>query len=488
LEKEKEMAEKFDVIIIGGGVTGCAVARELSRYHVNACLLEKEEDVCDGTSKANSAICHGGYDTEPGTLKSRFNREGNRRMAEVSKELDFPFKPIGSLVLCKSTEELPKLQALYEKGLTNGIDGLKILSQEEVAAMEPNITEKAVAALYAEKAGIVDPFLMTVAFAENAFTNGVQFRFNTKVMKIEKAEGGYRLETGSGEYFAKAVVNAAGVYADVFHNMVSSRKIRITARKGEYCLLDRSDGNLVSHVIFELPNPMGKGVLITPTIHGNLMIGPTAVDVEDRESTNTTAAGMENVIDRAADNLKNLPRRDFITSFAGLRAHEDSDDFVIGEAEGAENFFDCAGIESPGLTSAPAIGTAVSESIALKMNLSPNPDFNPVRKGILKPSELTAEERNELIAKEPSYGRIICRCESVSEGEILDAIRRPLGARSLDGVKRRVRAGMGRCQAGFCSPKTMAILNRELGMPMEEITKTGAGSEIVEGRTKENDR
>ena len=475
----------YDVIIIGGGVSGAASARELSRYKVRACVLEKEEDVCCGTSKANSAIVHAGYDAAPGSLKAKLNVRGNEMMEQLSEDLDFPFQKTGSLVICLSGEEMPGLQELYDKGVANGVKGLKILDREEVLGMEPNITDDVYAALYAPSAGIVCPFGMNIALAENACTNGVEFRFNTEVLDIRKTENGYEIHTNRGMFQAKCVVNAAGVYADKIHNMVSKKKIHITPRRGEYCLLDKSAGTHVSRTIFSLPTKYGKGVLVTPTVHGNLLIGPTAVDIENKEGTNTTREGLDEVISKAGQNVKNLPMRQVITSFAGLRAHEDGSEFIIGEADDAEGFIDCAGIESPGLTSCPAIGGMVAEILREKLGLEEKGNFISTRKGILNPNTLAKEERAELIRKEPAYGNIICRCEMITEGEILDAIRRPLGARSLDGVKRRTRAGMGRCQSGFCSPRTMEILARELHVNMSDITKSGGNSRLVVGVNKD---
>ena len=475
----------YDVIIIGGGVSGAASARELSRYKVRACVLEKEEDVCCGTSKANSAIVHAGYDAAPGSVKAKLNVRGNEMMEQLSEDLDFPFKKTGSLVICLSGEEMPGLQELYDKGVANGVKGLKILDREEVLGMEPNITDDVYAALYAPSAGIVCPFGMNIALAENACTNGVEFRFNTEVLDIRKTENGYEIHTNRGMFQAKCVVNAAGVYADKIHNMVSKKKIHITPRRGEYCLLDKSAGTHVSRTIFSLPTKYGKGVLVTPTVHGNLLIGPTAVDIENKEGTNTTREGLDEVISKAGQNVKNLPMRQVITSFAGLRAHEDGSEFIIGEADDAEGFIDCAGIESPGLTSCPAIGGMVAEILREKLGLEEKENFISTRKGILNPNTLAKEEWAELIRKEPAYGNIICRCEMITEGEILDAIRRPLGARSLDGVKRRTRAGMGRCQSGFCSPRTMEILARELHVNMSDITKSGGSSRLVVGVNKD---
>ena len=475
----------YDVIIIGGGVSGAAAARELSRYEADVCVLEKEEDVCCGTSKANSAIVHAGYDAVPGSLMAKLNVKGNAMMEQLSKDLDFPFQRIGSLVICLREEDMPGLQELYERGIANGVPDLKIIGREEVLAMEPNVTDEVYAALYAPSAGIVCPFNLNIALAENACENGVEFRFNTEVEEITKTEEGYELRTDQGIFSAKCVVNAAGVYADRFHNMVSGTKIHITPRRGDYCLLDKSAGEHVSHTIFSLPTKYGKGVLVSPTVHGNLLVGPTAIDIEDKEGTNTTREGLDEVISKAGQNVKNLPMRQVITSFAGLRAHEDGAEFLIGELPDAPGFIDCAGIESPGLTSCPAIGEMVAEIVKEKLGLREKEHFIGTRKGILDPDTLTKEERAELIKKEPAYGNIICRCEMVTEGEIIDAIRRPLGAKSLDGVKRRTRAGMGRCQAGFCSPRSMEILARELGVSMSEITKTGGDSKIVVGTNKD---
>ncbi len=499
---------QYDVTIIGGGVVGTAVARELSRYRLRVCLVERTEDVCSGTSKANSAIVHAGYDAETGTMKARMNVEGNRLIGELAEQLDFPFKRNGSLVLCLAREDRPALQQLYMRGVANGVPDLRILSGDEARAMEPNLSDGVDAALYAPTGGIVCPFGMTIAFAENACDNGVEFRFLTEVTEIQKLEGdvaagaaaegagtaegnaraaeavpGYRLIIrGQEPITTRCVVNAAGVYADRFHNMVSRRKLSITPRKGDYCLLDKQAGGHVSRTIFQLPGKYGKGVLVTPTVHGNLLVGPTATDISDREGTYTTAAELEQVMTKAADGVKQIPFGQVITSFSGLRAHEEGGDFVIGEAEDAPGFFDAAGIESPGLSSAPAIGMYLARQIAARLRAEEKEDFIAERKGIPHVASLPPEERAELIARRPDYGAIVCRCENISEGEIVDSIRRRPGARSLDGIKRRVRQGMGRCQAGFCTPRTMEILSRETGIPMEQICKNRPGSEMLAGR------
>ncbi len=475
----------YDVVIIGAGVSGSAIARELSRYRGKFCVLEKEEDVCCGTSKANSGIVHAGYDAKPGSLMAKLNVEGNRRMKALSEELDFPFRQTGSYVVCMDKESRPKLEELFERGQKNGVEDLQILSYEEAVREEGNLSKDMDSVLYAPTAGIVCPFGLNIALAENAHTNGVEFRFDTEVLEIARQERGFVIKTSNGDYETRYVVNAAGVYADVFHNMVSADKIHITPRKGEYLLLDKSAAGQVSHTIFSLPGKYGKGILITPTAHGNLLAGPTATDIPDKEGTNTTAEGLASIFETAGISVQSLSLRNVITSFAGLRAHEDGHEFIIKELEDAPGFIDCAGIESPGLTSAPAIGVMVAGMLQEKLNLVDNPRFEPRRKGILNPALLTMEERNRLIKGQPAYGNIICRCEMISEGEILDAIHRPLGAKSLDGVKRRTRAGMGRCQSGFCSPRVMEILHRELGIPMEELTKSGANSRMITGGRKE---
>ena len=477
----------YDIIIIGAGVIGCAVARELSRYRANILVVDKNSDVCEGTSKANSAIVHSGYDAANGTLMAEFNVRGNAMMDELCRDLDVPFRRIGSLTVCTDEADLPKLNELLERGQRNGVPGLRILSREETLELEPNIADGVVAALYAPSAGIICPFKLTIALAENACENGARFMFDTAVEKVYKdSDGLWTVLTSAGELKAKAVVNAAGVYSDEFNNMVSERKLRITPRRGDYILLDRAVEGYVRHTVFQLPSKYGKGVLVTPTVHGNTIVGPTAIDIGDKDSTATTADAIADVISKSAISIKGLPTRQVITSFAGLRAHEDGHEFILGEAEDAPLFFNCAGVESPGLSSAPAIGAYTADLIGERLSLTEKDDFTPTREDILDPKKLTLEERNELIRREPAYGTIICRCESVTEGEILDAIRRTPGARTLDGVKRRTRAGMGRCQSGFCSPKVMDILVRELGLSMEDIRKSGSDSYIVIGRTKED--
>lgn len=475
-----------DVIIIGGGVVGCSVARELSRFDADILLLERGNDVSVGTSKANSGIVHGGYDAKPGTLKAKFNVAGNAMFDALARELDFPFKRNGSMVLCFDKADIGKLLELKEQGVKNGVQGLYVLEgYEAVKAMEPYVSENVVAALVVPNGGIVSPYEMTIAYAENAATNGVEFRFGSKVTAIDRIDGGLQVTCADGfTAQAKYVVNAAGVYADVINNMISPDKMHITARKGDYELLDKTCGYMASHTLFQMPTKMGKGVLVTPTCHGNILVGPTATDVTDKDDVATTPEELASAFDRALLTMPSLNRRNIITQFSGLRAHLDTDDFVIGESAAVKGLYNVAGIESPGLSSAPAIAVHVAEEIAQKLSLGKNANFVAERKGIPHFATLSDEERQKLVAENPLYGRIVCRCETVTEGEIVEAIHRKPGAVDMDGVKRRTRQGMGRCQAGFCTPRVMEILSRELGVPMTEVTKRGGNSQFVIGRTK----
>lgn len=474
----------YDVIIIGAGVNGCAIARELSRYQLNIAVLEKALDVCEGTSKANSGIVHAGYDAKPGTLKAKLNVEGSRKMKELSKELDFPYEQNGSLVLCFDAEETGKLEELKERGEANGVEGLRLLGRQELLAMEPSVGEQAVSALYVPTGAIVCPFGLTIALAENAAVNGAEFRFCTQVTGIEKRDDGYLVMTDQGDLKAKVIVNAAGVHADEIHNMVSKDSMEITPRKGEYLLYDKRVGNLAKHTLFQLPTELGKGILVTPTVHGNLLTGPTATDLEDKDGVDTTAEGMAVVRQKAALSVPGIPGNQVITSFAGLRAHitkmpqgKEAGDFLIGETADAPGFIDVAGMESPGLSCAPATGEYVAGIVTEILKPQLKPDFISTRKGIPNMALASDEERHRLIRENPAYGNVICRCEMVTEGEILDAVRRPLGATTTDGIKRRTRAGMGRCQSGFCNPKVVEILASELSVDESRIRKSGEDSE-----------
>lgn len=514
--KMKEAVKQYDIIVIGAGVSGCAIARELSRKQRKIAVLEAATDVCEGTSKANSGIVHAGHDAMPGTLKARLNVLGNQKMEELSKELDFPFRRNGSLVLCFHEDEMSGLEELRERGIKNGVEGLSILSPEQVWEMEPNVSRDIVGALYAPTGGIVCPFGLNIALAENAAVNGVEFYFSHKVTSIVKEKmassdmgesdnnmgkdaavddyvNHYIITAADETFTAPVIINAAGVYADTLHNMVSSHKMKITPRRGEYCLMDKKCGNLVHSTVFQLPSKYGKGVLVTPTVHGNLLVGPTAEDIPDKEGVDTTAAGLQKVMSTGALSVTGLDGRQTITSFAGLRAHVTEydggvGDFVIGEEEDSKGFFDVAGIESPGLTCAPAIGTYVAEMVNEAYPASDKEDFQATRKGIPNIALASDVERRALIAQNPAFANVICRCELVTEGEIVEAIHRPVGATTLDGVKRRTRAGMGRCQAGFCSPKTLEILARELGVDQSEIKKAGRDSVVLTGYTKSENK
>ena len=475
-------AKMFDVVIIGGGVIGASVAAHLSKKKGKFLLLEKNEDVCTETSKANSGICHGGYDAEPGSLKAKFNVEGNHMMDEESKLFAFPYKKIGTLVLCHDEKDLPNLQKLYDYGIANGVTGMKILNREETLALEKNITDDVVASLYCAEAGILDPFLMTIAYAEVSNINGVDYKFNTKVEEIEKKDDHWILHTNDGDFETKSVINCAGVYSDELHNQISDKKYEIKARRGEYLLLDKETAGFVNHVMFNLPSDKGKGILVSPTIDNNTLVGPTSDFVDDKNDRRSTRERLEEVIEKSNHTVKNVPVRMVITSFSGNRAHEVGGDFILEESK--DGFFDCVGIESPGLTSSPAIGKYMAELVSNKYGFAENEDFTYDRHPIPKTSEMSLEEHSALIKKNKLYGKIICRCESVTEGEIVDAINRPLGARTVDGIKRRVRASAGRCQGGFCLPHLMEILARELGEDMSDVVKNSKDSYYVDGRVK----
>ena len=478
----------YDVVIIGAGVTGCAVALELARYDLKTCVVDKDEDVCSGTSKANSGIVHAGHDALPGTLKAKLNVRGSAMIRELSERLDFPFRENGSMVVAADDDSTSRqgLEELLERGRKNGVKDLSIITGDEAREYEPNLSKDIKLALLVPHGGIVCPFLMTVAFAENAASNGAEFRFLTNVTDISRTDDGYLLSTGAGDISASAVVNCAGIYADKFHNMICpDQPIHITPRRGEYVLLDHDAGDITDHTIFRLPTAKGKGVLVTPTVHGNILIGPNAEDLEDKEDTSTTLEGMNYIKSKALDSVPGIPYAKTITSFSGLRASEDGKDFIVGES--ADGFFDAAGIDSPGLSSAPAIGEMLADMIAEKFGANLREDYISTRKGFVRPMDLDSEALAALIHSDPAYGRIVCRCENITEGEIRDAIRRNPGARSLDGIKRRVRQGMGRCQAGFCTPRTISILSEELGIPEEEICKNVPGSEFLLGKEDRSD-
>lgn len=470
------------IVVIGSGICGTTIARQLSKYSdVLVTVLEKYNDISCGTTKANSGIVHAGFDAVPNTNKAKYNVLGNAMFDELSKTLDFPFRRNGSLVLCFDKEQLPKLEELKQRGEQNGLTDLEIIDGEKVAELEPHLNKDIVAALWSKTAGIVSPYEMAIAYAENANVNGVEFVFNCEVKDIEKHNDVFTVSTNNGEFVADFVINCAGVNADDINNMIVPEKLHITARKGDYVLLDKEFGYLSDRTLFQPPSKYGKGVLIAPTTHGNILMGPTAVDVEDKVSVATKFEDLSTVLEKASLTMPDLPRRGIITQFSGLRAHSATDDFIIGESS-VENFYNVAGIESPGLTAAPAIAVEVENFVKDRFDLQEKADFIAERKGIPFFSHLTNDERQKLIDRNPLYGNIVCRCEVVTEGEIVDAINRPVGATDLDGIKRRTRAGMGRCQMGFCSSRVMEILARERQMDMTEVTKSGGKSNIVLGK------
>ena len=474
----------YDVVIIGCGVVGAATAYELARYKLRVAVLEAAADIAAGTTKANSAIIHAGYDPEPGTLMARLNVEGNRLTGEICEKLQVPFKRVGSLVVAFSPEQLPTLRTLYDRGCKNGVPGLRLLSGEEARAMEPGLSEEVCGALFAPSAGIIDPWGFAIAMAETAVRGGVELRRDCPVTGIEDTGAGFVLHTPTGDVTARFVLNAAGVDADRVHEMLEPNDWQTLPSRGEYYLLDKSEHDRVSRVIFQCPGPEGKGVLVAPTIHGNLICGPNAEAVEDRLDLGNTAAGMAEVRAKASRSVPGVEWRQNIRNFAGLRANTTRSDFIIEESGAHPGFIDLAGIKSPGLSSAPAIAKMAAEMLAAGgLVLEPDPDFVDKREHIVF-KNLSAEEKNELIRKDPRYGRVVCRCETITEGEIVAALHSPIPPRSINGVKRRCNAGMGRCQGGFCGPRVQEIIARELGIDQAEVLLEQAGSTILTGRTK----
>ena len=476
----------FDVVIIGAGVTGAFVARNLAKYELNVCVLEKESDVAMGATRANSAIVHAGFDAKVGSLKAKFNVLGSEMMEDVCAELGVKYNRCGSLVVGFSDEDKATLADLLERGKANGVRDLRILDQAELREKEKNIGKGAVAALYAPTGAIVCPYELCMAALGNAMDNGASLKCEFAVSKIEKTENGYKVYSESGDAVeAKVVINCAGVYSDKIARMVGDDSFSIIARRGEYMLLDKTCGAHVSHTVFRCPTKMGKGILVTPTVDGNLLLGPTAEDIDDKEDTSTTAEGLASVRALAAEQVDAVAFGKVITSFTGLRSTSDKGDFIINSP--VEGFVNAAGIESPGLTSAPAIGEYVSELVKglgiLKFN--EKADFQPKRRPAHWFSALSIEEKNEVIREHPEFAHIICRCELVTEGEILDAIRTNPRPTSVDGVKRRTRATMGRCQGGFCSPYIVELLANEMGCDYGDVTKFGGKSIINVSKTKE---
>ncbi len=476
---------KYDVAVIGAGVVGSLITRELSKYNIKVALLERCNDCAMGATKANSAIVHAGFDAVPGTLKAKLNVRGVELMKKVCGELNVPLKNNEALVVAFSEDEMPHLEVLKERGEKNGVPELRIVGREELVALEPNIGDTAVGALVAPTSSIVCPYELTIAGVENAVTNGAEFLRNCEVTGIDFVNDEFKLETSLGEITAEYVINAAGVHSGEIASLIGDNSIEIVVRHGDYYLLDKSQGSLVSRTIFQCPTKMGKGVLVSPTVDGNLIVGPSAEDIDDGDDVATTSVGLDKIYTNAIKSVPAVSLRNAITSFSGNRAHPTSDDFIIGSSEVNKKFINAAGIESPGLSSAPAIAEMVDGIInEVSGGFEKKADFNPVRPEPVRFRHMSTEERAKLIEKNKAYGRIVCRCETITEGEILDAIHAPAGARDVDGVKRRTRAGMGRCQGGFCGSKVVEILARELNVPMNEITKFGGESKIMYHKTK----
>lgn len=475
---------QYDVIIIGGGITGCAAAYECAKYDFKTALLEKENDVACGSTKANSALIHAGFDPEPGTRMAKYNARGNALAHQLAKKLDVPFKQTGSLVLAFSDEEAKEVQKLYDNGVANGVP-VEILSGEAVCKKEPNISKKVVCALWAPTCAIISPWEYAAALIETAVLNGVDCHLNSGVKRINKVDGVFEITTEGGEkHRATYVINAAGLYADEVYAMAGGTDMTITPVRGEYFLFDKTMGDIVSTVVFQCPTKLGKGVVVAPTVHGNLYAGPDSKTADGRDDTATHRDELDYVRQMA---VKSVPTIDFsqnIRNFAGLRAVA-GDDFVVGESA-VKHFFNAAGIKSPGLSSAPAIAEDLVDMLGKSgLKLRKKDGFMDERR-VVRMNHLSRAEQDALVKQNPLYGRVVCRCQTITEGEIVDILRRPVSPRSIDGIKRRCAAGMGRCQGGFCEPRIHDIMARTLGVPMKEILQDTKGSYIVTGETKED--
>ncbi|MCR5422335.1 MAG: FAD-dependent oxidoreductase [Bacilli bacterium] len=470
----------YNIIIIGAGVVGAQVARRLARYKLDILVLEKENDVGDGASGANSAIVHSGYDPEPGTLKAKLNVLGNQMYDEICKDLDVEMYRIGSLTLSNSEEDDITLQELLKRAKLNNVEA-RIVNKEELQEMEPNITSKARCALFAPTAGIINPFELVVALMENAIDNGVKLHLSEEVTSIERIDDHFKVNSNKGSYETDYVINCAGVYSDKVSEMVNPKFFNIVPKRGEYYVLDHFDKTYVKHTLFNVPSAKGKGVLVSPTTHFNYLVGPSSEVVLEKDDVSTDQETLQNVKTKAYDLVDNLRLDKQIRQFSGMRAVSDINhgDFIIEET--SHHFINCAGIQSPGLASSPAIALMVDEMIP---NKELKKDYNPKRRPLYRLNNLSFEERCKLVKEDPKFGHIVCRCEKVSEAEVLDAIRRNCGARTIKGVKKRVRPGFGKCQGGFCEPIILDILAKELGKDKTEITYGKDGSYILEGRTK----
>ena len=472
----------YDVAVIGAGVVGAMVAYSLAKYDISICILEKEGDVAMGATKANSAIVHAGYDAKVGTLKAKFNVQGSKMMKKVCENLGVKYKNNGSLVVGFDETDRQTLEDLLARGVANGVFGLEILDRDQILALEPNIGKGVKYALHAPTGAIVCPYELAVAGIGNAMDNGAELFCDFEVKRIEKSGDLFEIYSKNNKIIAKYVVNCAGGYSDTVAAMVDDIDFDVHPRRGEYMLLDKTCGDLVTHTIFSTPSAMGKGILVTPTVDGNLLLGPTAEDIEDKNDTKTTQSGLDKVRAGAIRSVEGINFSKVITSFTGLRAVGSTHDFIINAKDG---FVNCAGIESPGLSAAPAIGEHVCDLLlGMGMTKIPKKDHISTRKSLHAFSEMSIEEKNEVIKNDPRYGRIVCRCELVSEGEIVEAITTDPRPRDLDGVKRRTRSGMGRCQGGFCSPHVMELIEKYADIPYDEITKSSGESKILVGKTQ----
>jgi len=478
---------EWDVIIVGAGVVGSMVAHALSRYALDVLLLDRASDVGEGTTKANTAIVHAGYDTVPGTLKARLNLAGNAMFPQVCRDLDVDYDRCGTYVVAVSAEDMGTLQELYERGCQNGVQGMEIIPADEMRHREPEVTPRVAGALYAPSGGIVDPFGLCIGAAEHAVLNGVVLRLETEVTGLLREGQTVRgVVTNRGVCRGRWVVIAAGLWADDLMHFAGLDTFAITPRKGEYFVLDRRAAERVHNVLFPCPTPISKGILVTRTIHGNVMLGPNAVDVADKSDLATTAAGLNEVMAGALRLVPSLDSRDVIRTFAGLRATGSTQDFYIDAPPERDGLIVLAGIESPGLTASPAIAEMVVGMLRDGgLELRERPGYIATRRAIPRFADLSVAEREALIARDPRYGNVVCRCETVTEGEVVAACHTPIPARTYDALKRRTRIGTGRCQGSFDTPLVLEIMARELNLSPLEITQKGGASYMVVRHTKE---
>ena len=466
-----------DIIVIGAGVVGCSIARELSKYNLDVLVVEKNSDVSEGISKGNSGIVHAGYNEKIGTLKAKLNIEGNKIFDDLSRDLQFPFKRNGAFILAFKDEDIKTLESLKENGEKLGVEGLEILTREEALNIEPNLNKEIVGVLNVKTSGIVSPYEMTIALAENAAENGVEFKLNSKVTNIEKISEGYKVTLNNKELVSgKIIINASGLEGAFLNNLVSMSKREINPVKGEYCLFDKVAGAMINKTLFQVPNKLSKGVLVTPTAEGNLLVGPNAVEGKTLE---TSREGIDEILDKSKKSLEELPVARILNTFSGIRPKTKGGDFIIEEVEDAKNFINVIGIDSPGLTAAPAIGVYVVNMIKEKLDLVEKKNFKKTREKIVRFAELSLEEKNKLIKEKPAYGHMVCKCEFVTEGEIVEAIHRPIKALTVDAIKRRTRASMGGCQGIGCTLPISKILSRELGIDISDINKNSEGSPVI---------